>query len=182
MSCFVSVLNGVVVQKQCDAEAGFIEAPDDVCCGMTYDGVSFSNPPLSYTTIEAKVKIKNIRAESLEKFTKNSGISKVYDLNYEAAMLGIGDTTTILRNGKTPYQHLTDFGLKMNKTGAEFAQYIIDENRTITSTAAAVKMTEIEEEYLRLFYVAIDITPVGDLPTLVSDYQSYCDVRTAVIV
>lgn len=53
MSCFVSVLNGVVVQKQCDAEAGFIEAPDNVCCGMTYDGVLFSNPT-PVVTVQSK--------------------------------------------------------------------------------------------------------------------------------
>lgn len=42
---YVKIENGVVVQKQPYPEAGFIEAPDDVVCGMLFDGQSFTAPP-----------------------------------------------------------------------------------------------------------------------------------------
>ena len=50
---YVKVDLGVVVQKSCAPEAGFIEAPDYVCCGYLYDGVNFTAPPPTL----AKVKI-----------------------------------------------------------------------------------------------------------------------------
>ena len=127
--------------------------------------------------IEIKVQIKSIRENSLRKFTKNSGVSKVYDINYDAAVLGASDNTTILRNGKTPYQHLYDFGLEIGMTAEQFATYIIDENRV--TTAVAVKMTEIEKEYLRLYYSVVDTALQSELPALVSGFQSYCDLRTS---
>lgn len=126
-----------------------------------------------------KEKIKNIRAAALEKFTKNSGIATVYDLNYQAALLGDQDTTTTLRNSKTPHQHLTDFGQYVGMTGAQFAAYIIAENSGPTGAAAGVKMSEIEQEYLRLYYtVAGTATVVAELDAAVSAYQAYCDART----
>jgi hypothetical protein len=39
---YVKVIDGVVVQKQPNAQAGFIEAPDSVVCGFLYDGTNFS--------------------------------------------------------------------------------------------------------------------------------------------
>lgn len=73
---FVKIEDGVVVQKQPYAQEGFIEAPDDVCCGqiMQEDG-SFSNPPPDPEAEKAKkrsellaeqaaIDIKKIRALS----------------------------------------------------------------------------------------------------------------------
>lgn len=45
---FVKVINGVVVQKSCTPEVGFIEAPDGVCCEYLYDGVNFTAPPIDH--------------------------------------------------------------------------------------------------------------------------------------
>ncbi len=60
---FVKIEDGVVVQKQPYAAPGFIEAPDDVCCGqlLQEDG-SFSNPP---TDPDAE-KMSAIRAKKAE--------------------------------------------------------------------------------------------------------------------
>jgi len=80
-------------------------------------------------TAKLKAKVKNIRAAALEWFTKNSGIATVYDLNYGAALLGASDTTTILRNNKTPAQHLTDFGQYLGMTGEQFGAYVMNENK-----------------------------------------------------
>lgn len=44
MTAFVKIEGGVVVQKQPNDEPGFIEAPDDVVCGMLFDGEEFSLP------------------------------------------------------------------------------------------------------------------------------------------
>jgi hypothetical protein len=114
-----------------------------------------------------KASIKHIREVSLEKFPKNSGVDNVYVLNYQAATLGSDDTTTILRNGKTPAAHLGDFGVHIGMTAAQFAAYVLSEN-----LLAGQKMTEIEAEYLRLYYNG----PMTDED--VAGYQSYCDART----
>lgn len=47
MTVFVKIENGVVVQKQPNAESGFIEAPDEVTCGYTYESGIFSDPGIS---------------------------------------------------------------------------------------------------------------------------------------
>ena len=115
-----------------------------------------------------RAQIKSIREVSLEKFPKNSGVSNVYELNYQAAILGASDTTTILRNGKTPAQHLGDFGVCLGMTAAQFGFYIQGEN-----LLAGQKMTEIEAAYLIAFY-----NPNITAQT-VADFQSYCDARVS---
>ena len=45
MTTFVKIVDGVVVQKQAYTEDGFIEAPDNVVCGMVQVGNAFQNPP-----------------------------------------------------------------------------------------------------------------------------------------
>ena len=125
--------------------------------------------------------IKGIRETALERFTKNSGVSQVYSLNYEAAMLGATDTTTLLRTGKTPAQHLEAKGSRFlsadfpaGMTAEQFATYIINENRgTDPYTAGAIKMDEIEDEYL----TAVTTPTVTE--QMVAAYQAFCDARTA---
>ena len=110
--------------------------------------------------------IKGIREAYLERFPKNSGVDNVYVLNYQAATLGVEDTTTILRNGKAPATHLGDFGVNIGMTAAQFAAYVLSEN-----LLAGQRMTEIEAEYLRLYYD-------GPLAVLdVDNYKAYCDAR-----
>jgi hypothetical protein len=83
-------------------------------------------------------------------------------------MLGAADTTTVLRNGKTPAQHLGDFGVKIGMTAAQFETYVKNEN-----LIAGQQMTEIEGEYLTAYY-----SPTITEQT-VMDYKAYCDARTA---
>lgn len=42
---YVLIENGVVIQKQPYAQEGFIQAPDNVVCGMLFDGEEYTNPP-----------------------------------------------------------------------------------------------------------------------------------------
>lgn len=96
--------------------------------------------------------IKEIRAMALELATKNSGVSAIYDENYQASLAvssGFGDTS-IQRNGMTATQYLTGFGSRLGMTAAQFATYIIAENRRIGPTSY-----QVEDEYLRLAYRAI---------------------------
>lgn len=53
MTAFVKIENGVVVQKQPYAEDGFVEAPDDVVCGMVVDGAGFATPAIDPAQIKA---------------------------------------------------------------------------------------------------------------------------------
>lgn len=150
-------------------------------CAISGDGVSF--PPeaeaivLAHGSAEAvaakeqaklKSQIKEIRATALETFPKNSGIDNVYVLNFQAATLGAADTTTILRNGKTPASHLGDFGAPLGMTAAQFGAYILTEN-----LSAGQKMTEIEGEYLENYYAPV-VTE-----QMVVDFQTFCDVRAS---
>lgn len=49
---FVKIENGRVIEKQLDAREGFIEAGDDVVCGMLYDGREFTLPPVPAETYD----------------------------------------------------------------------------------------------------------------------------------
>ena len=69
---YVLVKDGVVVQKQPNAQDGFIEVPDAVHCGQLYDGTVFTNPPPApvtprqeITRLEAEVSPRRIRESVL---------------------------------------------------------------------------------------------------------------------
>ena len=118
-------------------------------------------------TVRLKAQIKGIRATALEWFTKNAGVSEVYAQNFQAATLGASDTTTVLRNGKTPAQHLGDFGARLGMTAAQFGAYILSEN-----LLAGQKMTELEGAYLAAYYA-----PAITEESVVA-FQAYCAART----
>ena len=42
---WVKIENNTIIQKQPYQEEGFVEAPDNVICGMVKEGNSFVNPP-----------------------------------------------------------------------------------------------------------------------------------------
>ena len=42
---WVKINNNIIIQKQPYQEEGFVEAPDNVICGMIKEGDSFVNPP-----------------------------------------------------------------------------------------------------------------------------------------
>lgn len=52
---------GVVVQRQPNAEEGFVEAPDDVCCGMVLQGVEFVQPASSAPLVPVEVSMAQAR-------------------------------------------------------------------------------------------------------------------------
>lgn len=52
---YVLIENGVVVQKQPMPQEGFVEAPDDVVCGSTFDGAAFSAPAPTPAPIPVQV-------------------------------------------------------------------------------------------------------------------------------
>lgn len=64
MTTFVKIVGGVVVQKQHYTEDGFVEAPDNVVCGMLFDGEEYSNPPTT-TPVEPPVSVQQIAAARL---------------------------------------------------------------------------------------------------------------------
>lgn len=127
----------------------------------------------------AKASIKAIRNAALAKFVANAGVGGVYDVNYEAAVAhDAGNTTLLLRNGKTSGEHCTELGTLLGMTAAQFATYIIAENRQVTPTKrCAVLMHEIEVEYLRLYYSAV--AAMTDLNAIAAPaaYQTFCDSR-----
>jgi hypothetical protein len=131
-------------------------------------------PTAEEIDLALRKQIKGIRAVALEWFTKNSGIATVYDLNYEAAYFGATDTATILRNGKTPAQHLADFGQYLGMTGEQFGAYVLNENKGPTGASAGVKMSEIEAEYLRVYYALPSLNEAD-----VAAYQAFCNSRTS---
>lgn len=116
--------------------------------------------------------VQNIRATALEKATKNSGVYAVYDENYQASVAyveGKGDLTE-MRNGMTATQYLTGFGARLGMTAAQFAAYIIAENKRIGPTAY-----QVEDEYLRLAYGVIpNETSVAKLLAYPTDYRRFC--------
>lgn len=116
--------------------------------------------------------IKDIRATALEKATKNSGVYAVYDENYQAAIAydaGDGDIT-LMRGGQTATQYLAGFGARLGMTAAQFAAYIINENKKVGPT-----QYHIEDEYLRLTYGVIPAeTSVARLLSYPNGYRGFC--------
>jgi len=164
---FTDNTNRVVFRTNLDGsmESHMVEAQ------VIQDWITLGNTPTPadpYSDTVLRDKVKAIRAAALDRFPKNSGIATVYDQNFEAATRGASDITTILRNGKTPAQHLGDFGVRLGKTADQFGAYILSEN-----LLAGQKMTEIEAAYLTSYYGAT-ITE-----QIVTDYQTYCDARIA---
>jgi len=159
----VTTDDGIATEYGPDRYAQYI-----IDTGRAEDVLAIQEPIPEPTQDELHTSIKNVRAAALEKFPRNSGVSTVYEQNFQAATLGAGDITTILRNGKTPAQHLTDFGVHLDMTADQFAVYVLAEN-----LAAGQKMSEIEAQYLAVYYDG----PLTEQS--VRDYQAYCALRTA---
>lgn len=64
---YVKVIDGVVVQKQPNAQEGFIQAPDDVVCGWLYDGTTYTAPVIpGPTEAELQEELRSIRDRMLK--------------------------------------------------------------------------------------------------------------------
>ena len=58
---WVKIDNNIIVQKQSYQEEGFVEAPDNVICGMIKEGDSFVNPPETLDNALANLRFKRNR-------------------------------------------------------------------------------------------------------------------------
>ena len=58
---WVKINNNIIVQKQPYQEEGFVEAPDNVICGMIKEGDSFVNPPETLDNALANLRFKRNR-------------------------------------------------------------------------------------------------------------------------
>lgn len=90
---FIKITNGVVVQKQPYAEAGFVEAPDDVICGMLFDGEVFS-PPAPETPLEIPLRLAQIACARLHVeewdvtgIERSQGLSMAFLLDEQTAWI-----------------------------------------------------------------------------------------------
>ena len=121
--------------------------------------------------------VKEIRRRSLDKFVKNSpGISRIYSENYFAAMeLQAARPSTLMVCGVTVEAYLTALGLSLGMTAAQFAAYIINENRG--TVGLAIKGNEIEKEYVRLVYLAMPAMTTAQAAQAVTDYEAFCAAR-----
>lgn len=120
--------------------------------------------------------VKTQRQTALDVFVKSPGVKSIYDENFEAArqhLAGAGSAFR-LRTGQTASEYLAAKGASMGRTADEFAAYIIGEN-----AAAAVKASEIEDEYLRLAYAFIPTCSFDQVQTVADDFRDYCAARTA---
>ena len=89
---YVKVIDGVVAQKQPNAQAGFIEAPDWVVCGMLQQDGTFVNPPPVPPTPE---EIKAEMEAGIDQYIDSVAQAKGYD----------NRLTCVLRAGFTgPFQ------------------------------------------------------------------------------
>lgn len=120
--------------------------------------------------------VKQQRQVALDTFPKSSGVSEVYAENLKAAQAvkdGSGGTV-LMRDGSTAEAFLGHMAVGMGIPVAAFADYVLAQN-----TDAATKAREIEAEYVRLAYSYIPKCTFDQMQTVVSDYQVYCQERTA---
>ena len=55
---FVKIENGIVIQKSCSHNDGFIEVSDDVVCGQIQQGTAFVNQPPTPMTAEQLIQME----------------------------------------------------------------------------------------------------------------------------
>lgn len=70
MSNFVKIVDGLVEQRQPYHENGFIPAPDDVVCGMLWDGETFSYPPVEEVPLDP---LRNLEPDQFHTMLNLSG-------------------------------------------------------------------------------------------------------------
>ena len=121
--------------------------------------------------------VKELRRATLDSLVKNSpGIAYVYSHNYFAATeFQAGRTTSIMIDGSTVTAYLTLLGGRLSMTAAQFAAYIINENRG--TVGLAIKAKEIEDEYVRLVYAAMPTMTAAQAAQAVVDYTAFCNAR-----
>jgi hypothetical protein len=126
-----------------------------------------------YLKADIIAKVKAIRATALGQAVKNAGVLAVYDENYTAAVAyQAGRTTEIMKDGKTASDYLAGFGSKFGMSAAQFAAYIVGENRRVNPTSY-----NIEQEYLRLVYSVVPgVQFIESLLNIPAAYRAFCGV------
>jgi len=77
---YIKLQDGVVIQKQSYAEAGFVEVSDDVVCGQIDNGDgTFSNPPVPQDVLKERQRIdlKRQRDDALNAIVHDFGDGRV---------------------------------------------------------------------------------------------------------
>ena len=72
---WVKINNNIIIQKQPYQEEGFVEAPDDVICGMIKEGDSFVNPPETLDNALGNLRFKRNRLLSETDWMANSDVT-----------------------------------------------------------------------------------------------------------
>jgi hypothetical protein len=72
---YIKLENNLVIQKQPNPQDGFIEAPDDVVCGMVKNGDGYVVPP--------KVESSEERIQELKQLLKDSDYVALSDYDKE---------------------------------------------------------------------------------------------------
>lgn len=134
---------------------------------------------LSVIKQKALAQVKELRQIGLDNAARSAGVLAVYNTNYEAAqyfMAGKGDT--VLKTGKTSTEYLTGFGINLGMTAAQFANYIISENKRMGPS-----IYQVEKRYLALTYAgdtSLNILPINALTSeeaiiaAVNDFAVFC--------
>ena len=71
---WVKINNNIIIQKQPYQEEGFVEAPDNVICGMIKEGDSFVNPPETLDNALSSLRFKRNRLLSETDWMANSDV------------------------------------------------------------------------------------------------------------
>ena len=72
---WVKIDNNIIIQKQPYQEEGFVEAPDNVICGMIKEGDSFVNPPETLDNALGNLRFKRNSLLAKTDWTANSDVT-----------------------------------------------------------------------------------------------------------
>ena len=71
---WIKIENNTITQKQPYQEEGFVEAPDNVICGMIKEGDSFVNPPETLDNALGNLRFKRNSLLAKTDWTANSDV------------------------------------------------------------------------------------------------------------
>ena len=125
---YVKVIDGVVVQKQPNAQEGFIQAPDDVVCGWLYDGTTFTAPVIPQPSEE----------ELLQEWRENT---EVGPLQLRRALRQMGEMATVKNYMETQ-------ATEEEQEAWEYATRIPRLDPIVTGLIVILEKTEAEADQL----------------------------------
>jgi hypothetical protein len=130
---------------------------------------------LAQAQVDAIIKVKGIRGNTLSLFQKKSpGVTAVYANNIDAAIQFTNNDATLMPTGQTPTAYLTGMGAHMGMTAAQFAAYIIGENiRLGAPNQTPPSAYDVECQYIASSVGIQYATTIAAVNTIVSAYQTY---------